>query len=46
MDGANIMGDQFQGITMNRRMEIKKYLNPDYAGICSAQVCLLNIYKK
>ncbi len=38
MDGANIMGDQFQGITMNRRMEIKKYLNPEYAGICSAQI--------
>lgn len=46
MDGANIMGDQFQGITMNRRMEIKKYLNPDYAGICSAQVRLLKYIQK
>lgn len=38
LDGANLIGHQMQEITSRRRQEIKPYLNPDYAGICSAQL--------
>lgn len=40
IDGANILGDNFQSISERRRFDMKKYLNPDYAGICSMQVWL------
>ncbi|OXA42979.1 hypothetical protein Fcan01_22263 [Folsomia candida] len=37
MDGANILGDQFQAISSRRRFEMKRHLNPEYGGICSQQ---------
>lgn len=40
MDGANILGDQFQAISNRRRYEMKRHLNPEYGGICSQQVKL------
>jgi hypothetical protein len=38
IEGANLIGDQFQSINTSRRMEVKRYINPEYANICSAQV--------
>lgn len=38
LDASNIMGDQFQQISSSRRMDIKRFLNPEYAGICNAQI--------
>ncbi len=38
IDAANILGDQLQQQNFKRKMEIKKYLNSDYAGICSTQI--------
>lgn len=38
IDGANLLGDEFQSISGRRRYEMKKYLNPEYARICTAQV--------
>ncbi|OXA47011.1 hypothetical protein Fcan01_18333 [Folsomia candida] len=37
MDGANILGDQFQAMSSRRRFEMKRHLNPEYGGICSKQ---------
>lgn len=41
IDGANALGDQFQSISTRRRHEMKKFLNPEYSGICLGQVCFL-----
>lgn len=41
INGANVLGDQFQSISKERRWDIKKFLNPEYSGICSAQVCCI-----
>ncbi|OXA42976.1 hypothetical protein Fcan01_22260 [Folsomia candida] len=38
MDAGNILGDQTQQINIARRMDMKKYLNPEYGGICSSEV--------
>lgn len=38
MDCANIFGDQFQALSTRRRFEMKRFLNPEYSSICSAQV--------
>lgn len=38
MDAGNIIGDQIQVINSNRRQDVKKHLNPEYMGICNAQV--------
>jgi hypothetical protein len=35
MDSANLLGDQFQSISTQRRYEMKKFLNPEVSGICS-----------
>lgn len=40
VDSANILGNQMQHINTTRRLEMKKYLNPEYAGICTLQVKL------
>jgi len=37
IDGGNLIDDQFQAISTRRRYDIKKHLNPEYSGICSAQ---------
>jgi len=37
-DGAHLLGDQFQTLSVRRRMEIKKFLNPEYSGICTTEV--------
>ncbi|OXA46450.1 hypothetical protein Fcan01_18847 [Folsomia candida] len=38
MDAGNIIGDQIQVINSNRRQDVKKHLNPEYMGICNAQI--------
>ncbi|OXA46376.1 hypothetical protein Fcan01_18896 [Folsomia candida] len=38
IDAANVLGDQSQQVNSNRKMDLKRYLNPDYAGICTSQV--------
>ncbi|OXA40055.1 hypothetical protein Fcan01_25141 [Folsomia candida] len=38
LDGANLLGDLFQSISGRRRYDLKKFLNPEYSGICSAQL--------
>jgi len=38
IDGSNLVGDQFQSLSALRRNEMKRFLNPDYAGICSTKV--------
>lgn len=38
MDAANVMGDQTQQLNSIRRLDMKKHLNPEYTGICTAQV--------
>jgi hypothetical protein len=38
VDTGNILGDQNQQLNTARRLDLKKYLNPEYAGICSSQV--------
>lgn len=40
IDAANVLGDQSQQVNSNRKMDLKRYLNPDYAGICTSQVFL------
>lgn len=39
-DGANLLGDQFQSLSTRRRMDLKKFMNPEFAGICSAEVII------
>ncbi|OXA56254.1 hypothetical protein Fcan01_08833 [Folsomia candida] len=38
IDTGNIVGDQAQQLNSTRRFDLKKYLNPEYGGICSSQV--------
>ncbi|OXA39203.1 hypothetical protein Fcan01_26050 [Folsomia candida] len=38
IDTGNILGDQAQQLNSTRRFDLKKYLNPEYGGICSSQV--------
>ncbi|OXA40105.1 hypothetical protein Fcan01_25160 [Folsomia candida] len=38
IDAANILGDQVQQLNLTRRLDMRKYLNPEYAGICTSQV--------
>jgi len=38
MDAANLLGDQMQQINASRRLDLRRYLNPEYAGICTANV--------
>lgn len=44
LDGANLLGDLFQSISGRRRYDLKKFLNPEYSGICSAQVQVLIVF--
>lgn len=38
IEGANLLGDEFQSINGRRRYEMKKYLNPEYSSICTTQL--------
>lgn len=38
IDGANLLGDQLQSNNNKRRAEVKRYINPEFHGICSSQV--------
>ncbi|OXA40050.1 hypothetical protein Fcan01_25158 [Folsomia candida] len=38
IDGSNIFGDQFQTVNGTRRFEMKRFLNPEYAGICNNKI--------
>jgi len=38
IDGSNVIGDQFQAISNARRMEIRKFLSPEYMDICNLKV--------
>lgn len=38
LDAGNILGDQIQSLNSSRRQEVKKHLNPEYAGICTSEV--------
>ncbi|XP_035716565.1 uncharacterized protein LOC118439398 [Folsomia candida] len=37
LDAGNILGDQIQSLNSSRRQEVKKHLNPEYAGICTSE---------
>lgn len=38
MDAANVLGDQTQQLSVTRRLELKRHLNPEYGGICTGKV--------
>lgn len=38
MDAGNLIGSQFFDLSARRRMEIKPFLNADYAGICNSSI--------
>jgi hypothetical protein len=40
INGANLLGDQFQSISSSRKQEIRKYLPSEYSGICSVEVLI------
>lgn len=40
IDAANCMGDQSQQLNSSRKLDLRKHLNPEYAGICNVQVCI------
>jgi len=44
IDGSNMIGDQFQAISNVRRMEIRKFLSPEYMDICNLKVISLKNY--
>jgi len=38
IDGANLLGDQFQSITTSRKLEIRKFISHEYGQICTAPI--------
>lgn len=44
IDGSNLLGDQFQSISYSRRLDMKRFLNPEYSGICNAKVRIYYLY--
>lgn len=38
IDAANCIGDQCEQLNSSRKLELKRYLNPEYSGICNIQV--------
>ncbi len=38
IEGTNLIGHQFQDCNMKRKSDVKRFINQEYAGICSSQV--------
>lgn len=38
INAANILGDQLQDLNYKRRLDVKRYINPQYSNICTKEV--------